>query len=261
MPTEVEAPALVIDVAGLIRRAAVDPEMRAKAGFVAGQLIASAFQPQDHGGIRPSSYGSCRLALWATIHGREDIARDAVDDYLAKMDLGTMTGAWNAALLYVAASREGWDVLLEFVPEGGGHIDGLCRKAHSDGLDHETHGVSHVVEFKSQWSSGAIPDPASDSPQHLLQAADYALRTSSPRFTLVYLRPGAKKGERLKQWEYEAAPYRLLIEAERERLSAALLDDPPMPDPQNRWSCYTCRVSTCRKNKNGAAESADALFA
>jgi hypothetical protein len=245
--------ALSLNCIALIREAAASPAMRAKAAPIAAALIADAFLPQDRGGIRPSAYGKCRLALWASVHGLDDLEPDPIDNVLAKMDLGTLVGAWEAALLKVAAEcNDEWDVCLEYVPEGGGHIDALCVRAG---------GMSHVVEFKSQWSSGAIPNPEKDSPQHLLQAGDYAIRTQSPRFTLVYIRPAAPAGARMKQFEYDAAPYATLVAIERDRLAPALLDEPPTPDPQNRWSCSTCSYGACSKNKSKSADSADLLFA
>ncbi len=250
---------VTINVIAYVREAAASPAMRALAAPIAAGLIADALgkHQERKREIRPSDFGSCTLALWAAMNGLEDIPRDGIDDHLARMDLGTMIGAWEAALLKVAAERDGWFVRLEHIPEGGGHIDALCEPA--VGGSRDPHGPSHVVEFKSSYDTGAIPEPKFAG-AHSLQSGDYANRTGSPRATLVYLRPPGKKGARMAQFEFDAEPYRALVAIERDRLGRALKDEAPPADPQEGWQCFTCLFSACRKNRNKALDSAELLF-
>jgi hypothetical protein len=251
---------LTINVLAYIRQAAADPAMRAKAAPIAANLIADALgkEQKRKNEIRPSDFGSCRLALWAAIHDKLDLPRDPIDDQLTRLDFGQMVGAWEAALLKVAAEADGWDVTLEFEPLGGGHIDALCRK--TDVIDEVWVTTWHVVEFKSQYDTGAIAEPK-ETGAHKLQSGDYANRVYAERATLVYIKPAGKKGARMAQFEFDAEPYKRLVAIERDRLSVALLDDQPEPDPQEKWQCWTCLFGACAKNKSKSADSADVLFA
>lgn len=267
---------LTVNVIAHIRRAAIDPYMRLLAREHLAHMLTRGDLMEYQGRkaqVRPSDYGSCGLALWADIHGMLDLPRDAVDDQLTRLDLGSLAGAWEACLFKVAREADNtdgrWTVALEYVPIGGGHIDALCKVE----LDGEATGPDgqayvrvrhHPVEFKSSWDSGAIKDPAKENYSHMLQVADYATRpdVGAPRFTLVYLKPSAAKGQRMKQFEYESAPWRTLVERERERLAPALLDEAPKHgDPPNRWNCYTCRAGWCKKNKNKMQDSTELLLA
>jgi hypothetical protein len=236
-----------IDVVGMITTAAADPVARARArvrlaGLITtGDLLA---HQERRAEIRPSDFGSCRLSLWAEVHGKADIPRHGIDDVLTRLDLGTLIGAWEACLL--AENCAPWLASLEYEPIGGGHIDVLLT-------DPET-GENVVAEFKSNYETGTIKHPLEkgNNRAHVLQAGDYATRpdVGARRMIIVYVKPAAKKGERFAQFEIDAEGWAQAVIEERARLAPALAFDPPTPDPQFFWSCHTCRYSACKKNLN-----------
>jgi hypothetical protein len=242
-----------LDVVAMIAAAAADPAQRLEARrafthLVNGGLLAGDQARQAE--IRPSDFGSCRLSLWAEIHGQSDIPRDPIDDRLTRLDMGSLIGAWEACLLLAHCTvHSGWVVRLEFEPIDGGHIDALATS--------QATGEQVPIEFKSSYDTGAIKDPLAKggSRHHCLQLGDYATRTEidASRMILVYVKPAAKKGSRIAQFELEAAPWAEAVVVERSRLAPALWDDPPTPDPQTFYACYTCRYGACPENKNRAA--------
>jgi hypothetical protein len=121
------------------------------------------------------------------------------------------------------------------------------------------------IEFKSTYSTPTTPikPPEKENKAHMLQLGDYADRVvpRAVRMVLVYIKPPASAGERMKQFERDAAPWAPLVANERDRLAAALEVEPPVADPQTRWACFTCRAGWCPKNKNKAAKSVEALLA
>jgi len=245
-----------LDILAMLHVAARHPAMRmvarAKLGemLTAGDLLAEYIAADRAAAIHPSDYGSCSLALWAEKHGLDDIDRDPLDDNLARLDLGSLIGAWEACLVYgwTVIMDGRWKAHLEFVPDGGGHIDLLMHDLAND--------ESIPVEFKSTYDgSGAIvgPHEKRGSRAHALQTAQYAERVGADRFVVVYIKPPAKKGDRFAQFEYELEPWLPAIAEERARLERALGDDAPAPDPQAPWSCFTCRWSGCDLNKNRRA--------
>jgi hypothetical protein len=251
-----------LNVIALLREAAGSASMRGLARIKLAELITEGDllghqtrKPE----IRPSDFGSCRLALWATINGRDDIERDPIDDTLARLDFGSLVGAWEACLLWSRAEADPtlpWDFELEYVPEGGGHIDVLAR--------HRATGEHVPIEFKSTYSTPTAPikPPEKENKAHMLQLGDYANRVEprASRMILVYIKPPASAGERMKQFERDAEPWAPLVANERDRLADALGVDPPVADPQTRWACFTCRYGFCAKNKNKAAKSVEALL-
>ena len=249
---------LTLNVARYIAVAAGSPPLRAKARLYLAALITEGDLLGSLGdrtqAVFSSDFGSCALALWAQKRGLEDIARDPIDDRLTRLDVGSMVGAWEACLFKAAAEAddsddERWSVMLEYVPTGGGHIDALARRF-AVVQDGERTRMLHPVEFKSSWDNSAIKNPEKENFAHLLQAADYALRIGAPRFTLVYIKPAAPKGGRLKQFPFEAEPYRGLVAEERRRLERALADEAPLADPPQKFNCFTCRYSACPRNKS-----------
>jgi hypothetical protein len=257
---------LTLNVIAYIRKAAASPELRKKARRYLAALITDGDLLDSLGdrsaAVFSSDFGSCSLALWAQKHGLEDIAREPIDDQLTRLDAGSMFGAWEAALFKAGAETDGWQIELEYQPDDGGHIDALALRAPTnDGdptvEDLRSAAIVHPVEFKSSYDASAIKPPEKENFSHLLQVADYALRVGARRATLVYLKVAAPKGGRMKQFERDAEPYRGLIIEERARLGRALADEPPLADPQAKWSCFTCRYSKCPKNKN---KQLDELF-
>jgi hypothetical protein len=237
---------LTLNVIAYIRKAAASPKLRKEARRYLAALITDGDLLDSLGdrsaAVFSSDFGSCSLALWAQKHNLEDIAREPIDDQLTRLDAGSMFGAWEACLFKAGAEQDGWEIELEYVPMGGGHIDALAFRLLTD--------IRHPVEFKSSYDASAIKPPEKEHFAHILQVADYALRVGAPRATLVYLKVAAPKGGRMKQFEIEAEPYRGLIIEERARLERALGDEPPLADPQAKWACAVCRYSACPKNKS-----------
>jgi hypothetical protein len=249
-----------VNVIGFISEAAGNDEMRADARVWLAEMLTDGdlmLKQKRVLGIRPSDYGSCVLQLWAENHGLLDLPRDPIDDTLSRLDAGSLLGAWEACLFKAAWVRSAPNrcAYLEYVPEGGGHIDVLA-------LEDDVHVA--VVEFKSQWSNGTTKPPEKDNPQHLLQSGDYATRpdVQTPELILVYLRPPNTAGKRMKQFTRDPEPYARLVVEERARLAPALLDEPPQyGDPQTRYACLTCRFSKCARNKNKQQNAAELLYA
>lgn len=250
------------DVIAIIKEAAADPESRKMARLKLAELITEgdllADYPHDERrkAIYPSEFGSCGLALWAEKHGLADIPRDPLEETLARLDLGSLIGAWEACLLWAGCRNTEWWVILEYVPDGGGHIDALaCHRAIAE--------LRVPIEFKSTYSTPTTPikDPSIENYSHLLQVGDYAQQIKAEHMILVYIKPPAKAGERMRQFVFDAEPFAVLVVKERERLAPALGDAPPIADPQAGWACFTCGYGKCEKNKNKNANSADVLFA
>lgn len=246
------------DVVAIIGEAAIDIESRQIARvklaemIIEGDLLAPFPKDERRKAIFPSEYGSCALSLWAEKHDLDTIARDPIDEQLARLDLGSLIGAWEACLLFAGCRNTSWYAVLEYIPADGGHIDAL--------LIHRAIPELRVpVEFKSTYTTPTTPikDPEQ---YHALQVGDYAEQVKAGDMILVYIKPPAKAGERMKQFVLASAPYAGLVAAERERLAPALLDAPPVADPQAPWACFTCRYPDCDKNKNANAKSASSLF-
>jgi len=247
----------VPDVIRLIKKAAARSDLRRRARIHLarlledGDLLADYPAGERRAAIFPSDYGSCALALWAEKHGLADIPRDGIDDQLARLDMGSLIGAWEACLFKAGAESEGvWFVELEYEP-GRGHIDALASSPP----------WLVPVEFKSSYGTGAIKEPEDENPAHLLQLGDYGEQVDAKHMVLVALRPPAKAGERMKQFVRDVAPFVPLVAAERARLAPALGDEAPVADPQAAWACFTCRYAACKKNKNKNANSSEVLFA
>ena len=276
-----------INVATYIRTAAASKEMRSRARLRVAQMVTAgdllAYQGRSQN-IRASDFGSCRLALWADMHDLNDIARDPIDDQLTRLDVGSLMGAWLGALLEQGAVDDGWDVMLEYVPSTGGHIDALMRRR-CGGCNEEGDGSrynysneagdgsgynygtpcsscdgagwfwAHVVEFKTGYDTAVAKD---DNMAHQLQAARYAHATNAAQFTLVYVKVAAPKGKRIAQFTFDAEAYREPVAQEITRLESALGADAPTPDPVEVWRCYTCRYGACDRNKNKAKDDTGA---
>jgi hypothetical protein len=264
------------NVVGYLRTALVDNEMRARARrnmqtALAGGLLGEQTRSLEKG-IRVSDAGSCSLELWYKIREKFDLPIDPIDMQLTRFDFGTMLGAWVGALVAEGARADGWNAVLEdevtFLGKPG-HIDVRLWRAEGSGPPSHDGNFdkvrSHVVEIKTKYETSAIKDPIKESGFQLLQAGSYANcddeTKRSQAFTLLVVSPCATKGVRANQFHFDAAPYYALAKADFERMSGATGDEPPVADPPDKWRCFTCQVSTCKKNKNKAAESAELLFA
>jgi hypothetical protein len=255
-----------LNVVALIDRAAASTELRAIAAehlcdaIKAGALAYQGRKPE----IRPSDYGSCRLSLWAEIHGLADIPRNPIDSQLARLDVGSLMGAWEACLLkaaieaeYSITANDFWECELEYVPDGGGHIDARLQHFVYGDEDNPQVSVERIpVEFKSKYD--ATPVSAGfvfkENRNHALQVSDYGIKDGAKRAILVYFLPANKSGKRLWQFTFDLYPWwPEAVRIERERLAPALDDEPPKADPQTLFACYVCRFAGCPDNKNKAS--------
>lgn len=249
------------DVIAIIKEAAADPAAREMARkklaelITEGDLLAEYPRESRRAAIYPSEFGSCSLALWAEKHDLTDIPRDPIEETLARLDFGSLIGAWEACLLWAGCRNHEWFVILEYVPEGGGHIDALAI--------HRALQTRVPIEFKSTYSTPTTPikDPSAENQSHLLQVGDYAKQLEATHMMLVYIKPPAKAGERMKQFVFDAEPFAELVTKERARLAPALGETAPVADPQAGWACYTCSYGVCEKNRNRNQNSTDVLFA
>jgi hypothetical protein len=201
--------------------------------------------------------------LWAQKRGLEDLPRDPIDDTLARLRLGSMTGADLACLFKAGAEADSWHVELEAEPKAGGHIDALAIRKGPHSPHHA--GCCWVLEFKSQWDeSGPIKPPDKDHVNYLLQGSEYAQQPDidAPRFKVVVLKPSAPRGKRLMQFEYDTSTWGPLATQDRARLEKAIASvEPPPGDPTEKWQCVLCRYGACPKNRNKLAESVEVALA
>lgn len=249
------------NVVGYLRKAVDDDALRAAAAAILAETIKNGLMKRQaqKTTLRLSSLGSCRLEQWYAQHGGIDLPVDPIDMQLARFDEGGLNGAWAGALIAVAARADGWTVVLEETVEFAGvpgHID--LRMYRADGR-------SHVVEIKTNYESADIKNPEKQSRFQVWQGASYCHpddeTKASQTFSLVVVGPCVKKGLRAKQFHFEAAPFHRSVANDLLRLRAAFDDEPPAGDPAEPWRCFTCRASACPKNKNGAANAAELLFA
>jgi len=261
------------NVVGYLRTALADKAMRDRARVSLMEALANGLLGEQtrsvEKGLRLSDAGSCSLELWYKLRDELDLPLDVIDMQLCRFDTGTLFGAWVGALVAEGARADGWEAALEQkvtflgIP---GHIDVRLVREQGEWLDNTNAFTrAHVVEIKTKYETAVIKNPIKESAFQLVQAGSYChpdkeeLRSQS--FTLLVVSPCATKGVRANQFHFDAAPYAAIARADYERMSTALADEPPVADPPDKWRCFTCLASACKKNKNKQANSAEVLFA
>lgn len=248
------------DVIAAIERGCLDPKIRA----VAAQHYAASAQAlgNDHsrkpGTIRASDAGRCVRELWAEIHQKSDIPQDSVT-ILSRFDMGTLYGAWLAALLKATLESEDkdrWRVECEVLIDRHnvtGHADAVIIE-YGDAAKKLQRAVL-TAEFKSTYGKSNKKPPSEDRFYQVAQVTHYALDKAhgSPMGTIITFAPAAWPAEdRLTFEDQEPEVYELRTEMEYERLAAALLDEMPEGDPDKPWRCEGCLFSECERNKNAS---------
>ena len=237
-----------IDAVARIREASLDPDLRAVAISKWNTVSPSLLTPHDERkpavSLRVSDAGNCARKLWNQLHGNPEVISS--DIQLSKFDIGTVYGAWLAALLAASLERDGYEVACE--PEVAykgirGHIDLLWRFK----------GAVGVVEFKSTYWSGVLDPPHERAFYQVMQAVTYALAIVADEALIVTFGPAVanrrgQQNEKMRQDAYQAADYAFDAAEEWARLSAALGDVEPEGDAKEAWRCKGCQVVRCERN-------------
>jgi hypothetical protein len=246
-----------------IEHAKSHPELTAKAQARFADQARFLFLPHALE-LSASAAGSCSLELWAKLNGRFDLP----DDYTsqaAKMDTGTLLGAWLAAQFAVGyEDLFASTVEVEVTGEHEGipaHVEIVIDDAT---MDPETNG-KWMVEIKTQFWGGAVTDQGRTKHSklpHILQACKEAMIVGAPGFSVLNVYPAATKNKNphyFIQDDFVTAEWVLDTQAEYRRLEAALGPVAPAADPPEAWRCNFCRYSACDKNKNPLNPKAQAL--
>jgi hypothetical protein len=206
--------------------------------------------------LSASSAGKCALDVWAYLHDLYDLP-DNTATKLAKMDGGTLYGAWIAALFGAAYEATAFcRVTVEVTGEHDGipaHVEIIIASEHGEG-----NWVNDwVIEIKTSFSTFDFTQPPE---YHVIQAAKEALVAKVPGFSIYTNLPAAqkRKGADAKhhfQHDYITAEWESAVAVEYARLRTATLDTPPPADPKEAWRCSSCRYSVCERNpKHNALE-------
>lgn len=238
------------DVVAAIERGIQDPAVRREAAVIFAETSQAALANEHNrepGKVRTSDAGRCSLELWAELHGKQDVDVD-VATQLTRFDIGTIYGAWLAAVLKAELDGCGYHVLLEAdITRNGvtGHADALVY-----GLPDMSPEIA--AEFKSTYGNkqrGALPFQT-------IQVVNYALAADFPRATVVTIAPASFPAEnRLRHDDYDPAEWQRQVDAEYSRLSRATGDLPAPADPDAPFRCRSCRYSACSKNTNPFARA------
>lgn len=243
-----------LDLIETIRKASDNPDLTHLAAAMAGNAITAAFQAthdRKPGALRGSDAGGCVRAVYADVHDLLDIPDD-YDSKLFKMNGGTMSGAWLAALLAVGLETdERYQVSLEH------EIDEHDFTGHIDALIYRDEKPWCVVEMKATFVNGAPKAP--DDPYkngnvrtyQIIQAAKYAAYVGAPYIAVVTSSPGGMRCD----W-YDYAAWEDAAVEDTARLMDALGPTMPAGDPRETWRCNVCKFSKCESNKNALREIA-----
>jgi len=239
-----------IDAVARIREASLDPDLRAVAISKWNAVVPSLLTPHDERkpvvSLRVSDAGNCVRKLWNQLHGNAELIDS--DTQISRFDIGTVYGAWLAALLAASLERDGYIVDCE--PEVAykgirGHIDLRWRWRF---------GVARgVVEFKSTYWSGVLDPPHERAFYQVLQTVTYCLADDADEGLIVTFGPAVanrrgQHNEKMRQDAYDPTDYAFDAAEEWARLSAALGDVEPEGDAKEAWRCKSCVVVRCERN-------------
>ena len=251
------------EILSAIERGCLDPEIR---GIAAGYYASAAATAlgNDHsrkpGTIRASDAGRCVRELWADLHGKLDLPQDA-STQLSRFDIGTLYGAWLAAILKATLEKEDANIRVvlevEVTRQGvTGHADAIVCRCLPALLNPQPEDFKpiYTCEFKSTYGKSNKKLPSEDRFYQVAQVTHYALTYKSPMGGVITFAPAAWPAEdRFTAEDCDPAVYELRTDLEYARLAAALLDEMPDGDPDQAWRCQSCRFSACERNKNAAA--------
>ena len=247
------------DVLAAIERRCSDPEIRSIAAAHYA-ITAPAALANDHsrkpGTIRASDAGRCVREVWADVHDKFDLPQDAITQ-LSRFDLGTLYGAWLAALLKATLETEEpnrYRVRCEVVVERHG-IPGHADAFIDEQLAPDEWVPVFCTEFKSTYTIKNNDAPSEKRPYQAVQVSHYSLdkRNATKDCGIITMAPAAWPAENRFTFEdIDPDVWALRPEVEYGRLGAALLDEMPEGDPDAPWRCTGCRFSACELNKNPA---------
>lgn len=240
-----------------IREAAVTPVLRAVAIAKWNAVVPSLLTPHDERtpavSLRVSDAGQCVRKLWNQLHGNPETI-DA-DTQISRFDIGTVYGAWLAALLAASLERDGYATECEPLVQWQsipGHIDLRWRFEDRRG----------VVEFKSTYWSGVLDAPHERAFYQVLQTVTYCMADKADEGLIVTFGPAVanRRGqvnEKMRQDAYDPTDYAYDVAEEWVRLSDALGDDEPAGDAREEWRCKNgCQVIQCERNPRYAERTA-----
>ena len=220
-------------------------------------------RPRKSGKLRVSDAGTCRLMLWADVHGKFDLPEDvnSVDD---KMQPGILDGARTAYLIAAGIKRWFWPLTASIEQE----VDACGIPGHADLIVWADPDPIEVIECKMTLYSKPIVDPKDRHPYWLHQACRYALSINAPNFVVLVHAPCVWNGATRASFRYSTDEYMAQTVDEYGRLAAAFGDDAPEPDRgiadpradvDERWRCKSCRYSQCGNNENPKRPTVDTI--
>lgn len=225
----------MIDIPARIREAATDKMLREAARVHWARMAPLLFEDQPRHGLRASDCGACVRAVWHEIHVAPKVFSSDVQIF--NLDPGSMVGCWWACLLAASLERNGYVVELE--PEVAydgvpGHIDLFFEGRKLDFPDRG------IVEFKL---TGSYKPSAQR--WHLLQLGTYLAAKGVEDGAIVSTSlPGKKMSV---EW-FTRTQLQAGVDAEWQRLSAALGPVEPAEDAQEKFRCDGCPVVQCVRN-------------
>lgn len=237
-----------------IERGIRDPEVRRNAAAIYAKSSKAALE-NEHSRktpIRVSDAGRCVRELWAEINGFQDIPVDLATQ-LTRFDLGTLYGAWLAAVLKATLESEGGYFValeMELARQGVvGHADALVYVDNGSSLSPDL-----AIDFKSTYGKWNNEEPGAKRPYQVIQVTNYADAAKFPRATVITIAPASQPASnRMRADDYDPAEWLPRVDDEYTRLRGALETMRPDGDPDAPWRCVSCRYSTCPANKNPEA--------
>src|SRR6185437_13395263 len=176
---------MISDAVARIRQAATDPDLRAAAIVRWNAVVPSLLTPHDERepalSLRVSDAGECVRKLWNKLHDNAESIDP--DTQISRFDIGTVYGAWLAALLAASLERDGYNVECE--PE----ITYSGIRGHIDLRAISPTGERTVAEFKSTYWSGALDAPHERAPYQVLQAVTYAIADNAAQALVITFGP------------------------------------------------------------------------
>jgi hypothetical protein len=250
----------MIDVKTRLYHAVSDPVLREAARLKFAAIAPSLFSAKGERtppvSLRASDAGQCVRKLWNQLHGNPETVEP--ETQLSRFDIGESYGAWMACLL--AAELEADAYTVECEPSVTSTVNDVTVSGHIDvywedlvvfdGLPQHR----GVVEYKSTYWSGSLDNPADSKQYQVLQAGTYARAKGCDVFQVVtfgpavYARGKNADPSKLRDDGFLLSEWEPAIDAEWQRLKAALADEEPVEDAKESWRCRGCQVVACVRN-------------
>src|SRR5271156_86570 len=241
-------PVFPLDIEALLTHAESRPPLRAEASALFLELASNLVK--DEGPryeLHASDAGACSRALWSRVNGMEQLGDD-LKTQLTRFDGGHLFGAWQAALVSVAATDLYPDVWCECeVPIDWhgtiGRADLVISLVKDDSPNRF---AQQVVDFKLTWFSKAEPKK-----YQVQQVVTYAAAVNAPYATVFTIAPGAYAGKPWTHQENVLTAEKLVdVIAEIDWLKLAVESESrPEGNPREAWRCKTCSCAGCERNE------------